>query len=360
MTFLRNAWYVAAWDDEVPVGKPLARTLLNEPVVLFRTDKGVRALFDRCPHRFAPLHLGRQEGDGLRCPYHGLEFDGAGVCTRNPHGDGRIPGAARVRSYPLVERDSVLWIWMGDAEKADPGLIPRFASLDPEGWYVAKDYLLTKAHYQLDVDNIMDLSHIDYLHASTLGNGSSKNAETKVVQDGDTVYSLRLNRNERLSPELERRNGLEPGTLVDRWLDVRWDPPGVLELEVGNAPAGADDPRKAPGQVRHFQHLFSPETEHTTHYWFATSRRKSLGPDGARIVAEMITFLRGPFETEDLPMLEAQQAAMGTTDFWALKPILLATDAPAVRARRVLDSLIRAERGRDATTTDAGSGKGPA
>lgn len=343
MAFLRNIWYVAAWDHEVSDGKPLARTLLNEPVVMFRSPQGVHALMDRCPHRFAPLHLGKQVGNALQCPYHGLEFDGSGACTRNPHGDGSIPKAAKVKSYPLVERDSILWIWMGDPEKADPSLIPRFESLDPESWYIGKDYLRARANYQLEVDNIMDLSHIDYLHASTLGNGNGKNAETTVVQDGNTVHSLRLNRNERLSPELERRNGLPPGTLVDRWLDVRWDPPGVMELVVGNAPTGSDDPRKAPGQIRYFQHLFSPETDHTAHYWFATSRRKDLGAEGERIVAEMIVFLRQPFETEDLPMLEAQQRAMGTAEFWELRPILLPTDAPGIRARRVLDALIKAE-----------------
>lgn len=343
MNYLRNVWYVAAWADEIGCGQSVARTVLGQDVVLFRSAAGkCSALVNRCSHRFAPLHLGKVVGDTLECAYHGLRFDGSGVCTFNPHGNGAVPKAAHLRSFPLVERHRLLWIWMGDADKADTSLVPDFSSLDAENWYVGADYLHVKSNYQLDVDNIMDLSHIDFLHATSLGGAIAKEVETEVVQNGNTVFSLRLTRNEQLSPELERRNGLQPGTLVDRWLDVRWEPPGVMELQVGLAPAGASNPREI-GKVRYFQHLFTPETETTSHYWFATSLPKAAGPQGEDIVRDVIKFLRAPFETEDLPMLEAQQGAMKGHGFWELKPVLLPTDAGSVRARRVLDALIEAE-----------------
>lgn len=343
MNFLENCWYVAAWNDEVRSGQVLARTLLQQAVVLFRTETDkVSALADRCPHRFAPLSKGKVCGEVLSCGYHGLAFDRAGACTLNPHGNGNIPTAAKVRSYPIVERYSLLWIWMGDPDKADTDLIPDFSTLDPASHFVGKGYLHARAHYQLEVDNIMDLSHIDYLHGSTLGGESDRNAAVEVVQEGHRVWSRRLARNERLSPELERRNNLDPGTRVDRWLDVRWDAPGVMELRVGHVPAGTPDPRSN-GKERVFVHLFTPETEVNTHYWFGSSVPKSLGPHGEAVMAEMIPFLRKPFENEDLPMLEAQQAAMAGRTFWSLKPILLAGDAAGVRARRVLDSLIEDE-----------------
>lgn len=344
MTFLENCWYVAAWDHEVAAGQVLGRTLLGQTIALYRTEHGdAHALFDRCPHRFAPLSKGKVCGQSLACGYHGLEFNPSGACSRNPHGNGAIPPSAKVRSYPLVERHSLLWIWMGDPDRADPATIPEFQSLDPADNFVGKDYLLARAHYQLEVDNIMDLSHIDYLHQSSLGGEGNSDAVVEVVQEGDRVWSRRLARNERLSPELEKRNGLAPGTRVDRWLDVRWDPPGVMELRVGYVPAGTPDPRSH-GKERVFVHLFTPQTHTTTHYWFGSSVPRALFPTGEAMMAEMIPFLRKPFETEDLPMLEAQQIAMGDAEFWSLKPILLVGDAGAVRARRVQDALIDRER----------------
>lgn len=342
-SFLRNVWYVAAWDHEVTADRPFARTILGERIVFFRNAEGhPAALFDRCPHRFAPLSRGKVIGDCIQCPYHGLEFNGDGACSRNPHGNGAIPKTAQVKSYPVVERWSVLWVWMGDGERADPNLIPEFRSMDPEKRWVGKDYLLAKAEYQLETDNILDLSHIEFLHPGTLGSDAVKQAQTEVQQDGDTVYSRRLTRNEQMMPSLAKRYGIPDGQRVDRWLDTRWDAPAVMELWVGVAPAGAPDPRAIGKQVP-FIHLFTPETSTTTHYWFATSYPKRMGEEGRLRAESDVQYLREPFEREDLPMLEAQQDAIGDRDFWEMKPVLLASDAAAVRARRVLAALLKAE-----------------
>ena len=113
MTFLKNAWYVAAWSAELEAGRLLARRLLDEPVVLYRDSEGhAWALADRCPHRFAPLSMGQLVNGHVQCRYHGLRFEGGGACVHNPHGP--VPRAAHVRSYPLLERYSAVWIWMGD------------------------------------------------------------------------------------------------------------------------------------------------------------------------------------------------------------------------------------------------------
>ncbi|MPV66792.1 aromatic ring-hydroxylating dioxygenase subunit alpha [Burkholderia sp. BE17] len=342
-TFLRNVWYVAAWGHEVPANRPLARTILGERLVLFRNDTGEpQALFDQCPHRFAPLSRGTVVDGCLRCPYHGLEFRGDGSCSRNPHGDGAIPKAARVRGYPVVERWSVLWIWMGEPGQADPALIPEFRSMDPETRWVGKDYLLARAEYQLETDNILDLSHIEFLHPGTLGSDAVKQGQTDVQQEGNTVFSRRLTRNEIVTPSLARRYGIPEDQPVDRWLDTRWNAPAVMELWVGVAPAGSPDPRAVGKQVP-FIHLFTPETASTTHYWFATSYPRRMGEEGRRRAESDVQYLREPFENEDLPMLEAQQAAIGDRDFWSMKPILLPSDAAAVRVRRVLAAMLKAE-----------------
>jgi phenylpropionate dioxygenase-like ring-hydroxylating dioxygenase large terminal subunit len=341
MTFLKNAWYVAAWDDEVKTGELFARTLLNEPVLLFRDEQGlVQAIHNRCPHRFAPLSMGKLCGSQVQCAYHGLEFDGRGNCTRNPHGDGTIPRAARVKAYPVVERYSMIWIWMGEVAAADDALIPDFACMDPAHFYVAKRYLHARANYVLESDNILDLSHIQYLHPSTLGSSDVSQAITRVEQQGDTVWSYRQTVAEIMPDFLYAAMGIPAGTPVDRWIDVRWNAPANMLLLAGAVATGRP---RGEGRETPLPHLFTPETATTTHYWFAFPMPRALGEQGAQIAEQQVAALNQPFSTEDLPMLEAQQQMIGDADFWALKPILLHGDAGAVRARRVLDKLIADE-----------------
>lgn len=341
MAYLLNAWYVAAWDEEIPADGLFSRRLLGEPLVFFRERSGgVRALADRCPHRFAPLSKGVLCDDAVRCPYHGLEFNGAGQCSRNPHGNGAIPRAARVRAYPVVEKYSVVWIWMGDESKADEALIPDFSCMDPRRFYVAKRYLHARANYVLESDNILDLSHIQYLHPTTLGSDDVSSAITRVEQQGETVWSYRQTVNEIMPAFLYDAMGIPADTPVDRWTDVRWNAPSNLLLMAGAVPTG--QPRSE-GRETALPHLFTPETETTTHYWFSFPMPVEMGELGQQIAQAQVAALAVPFTEEDLPMLEAQQLAMGDREFWSLKPVLLAGDAGAVRARRVLDGLIAQE-----------------
>lgn len=341
MTFLRNCWYIAGWADEFVEGRLVPRTFLNERIVMFRDSKGMlQALEDRCPHRFVPLHLGRLKDDRIQCAYHGLSFDCTGKCVHNPHGNGAIPKAARVRAYPIHDWHGFAWIWMGEPERADPSLICDFSAMDPDSFYVGKSYLHVKANYTLETDNILDLSHIEFLHGSSLGSDSVAQATTEVVQDGATVYSKRLTHGERLTPDLERLRGIPPGQLVDRWLDVRWNAPAVMLLETGFTHTGQP---KSSGRSVHVAHVFTPETNSTTHYWFGIAFPRALGEEGERLAKENIEWLSYPFTKEDMPMLEAQQATIGDSEFWALKPVLLPSDAAAVRVRRTLDDMIKRE-----------------
>jgi vanillate O-demethylase monooxygenase subunit len=343
MPYLMNCWYVAAWASEVNTGELFPRTLLDQKVVIYRDNEGVaHALLDRCPHRFVPLSSGSlcDGGRSIQCNYHGLQFDQSGQCVHNPHGDGKIPAAARVKTFPLVEKHNCLWIWMGDQDKADPALITDFSCMDREHFYVGEGYLYAKANYVLESDNILDLSHIEFLHPGTLGSDAVKDSVTEVKQDGDTVWSMRQTNNEILPDFLYQAWGIEHGKRVDRWIDVRWDAPANMLLVSGATPTG--QPREN-GIETLIPHIFTPETAHSTHYWFGMSFPKAIGPHAQQLADEQVANLSVPFETEDLPMLEAQQDNMGDSDFWENKPVLLIGDAGAIRARRTLDKLIKAE-----------------
>lgn len=342
MSFLKDAWYMAAWSSEIESGKLLGRMLVGNKVAMFRDPQGKpRALLDRCPHRFAPLSMGECLPDGsVRCKYHGLEFDGQGRCTRNPHGDGKIPAAASVYSFAMLERHGIVWIWPGDPAKADPAKLADFSAVDEAACFVARKYLHVRANYVLESDNILDLSHIQFLHPGTLGSDAVQNAKTEIVQEGNTVWSKRFVSREGLMPFVRQTFQVPEGALADRWLDVRWDAPSCLMLSISIGVSGA--PRASAKTVL-IPHLFTPETESSTHYWFASCFRRDEYDDGQARADRHIEGLLRPFATEDAPMLEAQQSVIGDADFWSLKPVLLPGDAAAVRARRILDGLIRSE-----------------
>ena len=175
--FVRNAWYVAAAIAEIG-DKPLARTILNEPIVLFKNGRGeMCALEDRCCHRGAPLALGDPTEAGIRCGYHGMEFNREGVCTFIP-GQTIIPKCARVKSYPAVAKTDYVWIWMGEADKANPAAIADYPPDDQINWPRANDMLHLKASYVMVLENLMDLSHLSYLHAGSIGSSGSQLTQT--------------------------------------------------------------------------------------------------------------------------------------------------------------------------------------
>jgi vanillate O-demethylase monooxygenase subunit len=130
MSFVKNLWYVAAWSHELNHEKPIGRTIIREPIALYRrTDGSVVAVEDRCAHRHAPLSMGRIEGDDLRCMYHGMLYGSNGVCKAIP-GTTIKPPNTSIRTFPAAEQSSWIWVWMGDPAKADSTQIPQAVGLD--------------------------------------------------------------------------------------------------------------------------------------------------------------------------------------------------------------------------------------
>lgn len=340
---LKNAWYVGAWAVEVPAGQLLSRRLLGEHVVFYRDAEGTAvALADKCPHRFAPLSMGKLVGSELQCTYHGLRFDATGRCTANPHGDGSIPKQATVRAYPVQERYGALWIWMGDPALADPTVIPVFDFLVAEHWATGTGYLMVESHYELETDNILDLSHIEYLHPLFAGEGVSR-GEFECLQEGNTVWSKRMIRGDDPHPYVRESFRIPADQLVDRWLDVRWDAPATMALWTGAVPAGT--PRNDFVNVP-TAHLMTPESDTRTHYFYAMAVSRAV-PGAEEICSRYLGDLRAPFECEDKPVLEAVQRRMADSDLLALNPVLLPGDASGIRARRILKKMIEAQATQD-------------
>jgi len=344
MQHLRNCWYQAGWSTEIANDGQLVRTILDIPIMMFRKIDGtLAALHDRCPHRFAPLSAGLLNGDTVRCGYHGLAFAGDGTCAHNPHGP--ITSAMRVRSFPVVERHRAIWLWFGEAELADPDRIPDLSFIDetPETARITFS-MPTAANYQLLTDNVMDLSHLDYLHPTSLG-GVAVEAKTKSYTDGDMVVAEWLTL-DCVPPPAFR--SLVPSGNADMWMEVRWNAPGVIVLGTSTTPAGV---ARTPMDETYTLHNMVPETATTSHYFICSTRR--FLADDENLSAFVKQSLTHAFTHEDKPMIERQQQRMGTDDLWSLHPILLGTDAAAVRARRKLDELIASEQSTGLPKADA-------
>lgn len=339
MVWLRNCWYVAAWADELAQGARLARTIIDEPILFWRDAKGhVVALADRCAHRLVPLSLGKIDGDIVRCGYHGLSYEGSsGRCIHNPHGP--VIRSLAVKMYAVTERHKIIWVWMGDAEAADPEAIPdlSFADEAPNNAF-SKGYMPTAADHRLLEDNILDLTHGDYLHAETLGGGSFTRADVTVEERGNTVFIQWAAENETAIP-IWQTELPDPSMPVNMITEVLWHPSGVMLLDSRMAPI---DIALEEGLITRNAHIMTPETATSTHYFYCNSRNYKM--DDAAYNAAMTAGLAVAFGCEDKPMIEAQQLRIGTADLLDCQPALLAIDNASTRARRIFKRLIETEK----------------
>ncbi len=340
--FLMNCWYVAAMSTDVKGEDLFHRTLLNKPVLIYRKMDGTPiAMLDRCPHRFAPLHLGKRVGDDISCLYHALQFDCEGQCTHNPHGNGLIPKAAKVPTFPLMEKYGFIWIWMGD-EAADPSKLPDYSMLtNGHSNSVGHTYMHVKANYQLLTDNVMDLSHIDHVHGEIISTRGQLSPLIPKIQENDRM--VRAGWEWKQTPALLILNQFlpEPQAEARQFFDITWMPPSHIQLSVG-ATQTPDVPLNLENCVGQYDlHTTTPETEDSTHYFFAT-RRNHIEED-SEYNQMKIKAMHEAFETEDIPILEMVHTQMGTTDFLGLNPVLMSNDIAPVKVRKALMKLITQE-----------------
>lgn len=337
MMFPLNQWYVAGFSWELKE-KPLARTLLNQKVVMFRTGAGqVAALEDRCCHKSLPLSCGTLEQSGVRCGYHGLLFAPDGACIEVP-GQQRIPVKARVKSFTLVERDQILWIWMPREEGGVPTHEAPSYCVHADPRYSFKgDVFHYNAPYQLIHDNLLDLSHLGYVHLKTIGGNAAvhMNAQLKVEASGDQVRVLR-----------HMPDSAPPPTYlgawpfkghIDRWQEVEFNVSHLL-IWTGGADVGTEDlgnPQRGGFHMRGF-HAITPETESTAHYmWTMASNQHPDKPDVSELVYQQtaLTFY------EDKEVIEAQYE--NQKRFPGAHQIDIHVDVGPNRARRVIERLLQ-------------------
>ncbi len=302
--FVRNAWYVAAHATEITGTALLARTFLNDAVVLYRDGTGAPvALADRCCHRFAPLSMGDLEPGGLRCRYHGMKFDSSGQCIEIP-GQSDIPKGMCVRSYPVVERHGLVWIWMGEAARADAArIVDCHWNTDP-AWAAARGYLHYQANYQLIADNLLDFAHLTFVHRTTLANKNFPGAQPEVKPFDGGVRLRRVIRDTPASP-LHAAAGRFTGR-VDFWNEQVWWLPSVFENWAGSAPPGGEVPSAAREDALHLRHfsLLTPETARTTHYFWI---QPCHFPHGDRSAIDLVQKGIETAFAEDRWIIEAQQ-----------------------------------------------------
>jgi vanillate O-demethylase monooxygenase subunit len=320
MSYLSNAWYAAGWSHELNAGV-IARRFLDIPVMIYRrSDSSVVALHDRCPHRFAPLSYGKIVDDKVRCIYHGLEYDGTGACVgtallwKIP-----VPRTAKVRTFPIVEQDHILWIWMGEARAADPARIPRFAyHVDPT-YRSVFGINKTKADYRLLCDNLMDLAHIVLMHPAFQAAGRKE--KFRFWEEGDDV--------------LCEYTAFEEDQEFHTLNRIHWTPPSAHNLEMHIIPEYG----KGAVTKEWSANLLTPESASSTHYFWSVA----VPADSAQTNEEINERMVQVVDREDAWMIEGVVDRMDGADLWDLNPILLATDAGAVRMRRKLTKLIEAE-----------------
>lgn len=327
--FIRNAWYAAALSAEIKA-ELFARMLLNEKVVMYRTTGGtIAALEDRCAHRQVPLSRGRLHGDQVECWYHGMRFEASGRCVHVP-GQTTIPKRACVKTFPAVEKHGFVWLWMGDPERRDEALIPDHSVCASPEFVGEMGYCHVNTDYRLGVENILDLSHITYVHVKTIASLALTETTPQIDVTENEVRVRRVLRNEKSSPLLRRVMGLEH---IDRVQEVIFWPVGNTRVETTAHPPGQPD---GPSLRLFTTAIFTPETETTCHTLVGMHRDFAM--DDQKLT-EMITKEIVVTVLEDKDVTEQLQA-----NWKQDAPIFhRAVDRAGIAALQMLDRLSKRE-----------------
>jgi phenylpropionate dioxygenase-like ring-hydroxylating dioxygenase large terminal subunit len=342
----RNAWYPLTWSRNV-TRKLASQRVLGIDLVVFRTENGdAVALDDVCPHRLAPLSMGKLKGDAIECGYHGMTFAVDGRCIRIP-GQKTIPANARVASYPLHEKMGLVWIWPGDPNIADPSLIYDLQQYNRPGWHVAYgDALRIDTNYLNLADNLCDPAHVSFVHLSTLGNSASEEVPVEYSFDDCGVLVWRWIRNAAPIPLFAKYGDFRGN--VDRWHYYHYAAPCAAVIDFGTAEvSAAADPEDRNKGLRIFAcHFITPVDDHVCiDHWLHV---RNFALDSADVDERLHADFRVAFN-EDKEILERIEAVERARP--EVKRIRLGIDAAPQRMRRIVERMVAEET--EARTTQA-------
>ncbi len=331
--FIRNAWYVIAKADEVS-REPIARRVHDTSIVLYRTTDGSpKAFQDRCCHRSFPLSASKVEGDNIRCGYHGLLYDSSGKCIEVPMQD-KAPANIRLKAYAVIEKGAFIWVWMGNQDEADESTLPHQEWMDHPEWDMYIGYLHVNGSYVHMHENLLDLSHLSFLHETTFGTPEYAKAPIEATIDGDHIEVWRRVECE-LPPIYAKPLGWE-GMKVLRSSGSRYVSPG-LHINTGilkNLELSIEQQNPIP-TVKVAQ-LLTPESRHSTHYWFALARNFALNDkriDEFMLSQQTAAFSEDAFAIESIARFQQSDA---DPEFYEIH---IPTDKTGVAMRRHLKSL---------------------
>lgn len=336
--YLRNAWYVAASESEIGDGLFPAR-LLGEPVVLYRQADGqIKALEDACPHRKLPLSMGRRDGDQVECGYHGLTFDGEGTCTRAPTSS-KIPARAKVHSYPVQVRYGLVWLWMGDPTQADPASLCEVPEWGDPQWGLSRGASMTvPCNYLYMTDNLLDPSHVAWVHQSSFGNAACASEPVTVTETNQGVVVSRWMRNVEVAPFYAQFVTFSGPCDRLQHYEVQFPCQAIIKAVFTPAGTGGDDGTLHEDVfLMNSYNFMTPVDEHVTrYYWF---QMRNFEPDNEDVSRRFDADVQHAF-AEDRVVLAAVHKGMIHP---RTPPINLPSDAGPIKFRRELAKRIEGE-----------------
>ncbi|UPK38247.1 aromatic ring-hydroxylating dioxygenase subunit alpha [Bradyrhizobium sp. 186] len=339
-SFPLNAWYAACWDAEA-TRNLLSRTICGKKIVLYRRlDGHPVALDDACWHRLVPLSQGKLDGDNVICGYHGLVFEPGGRCIHMPSQEMINPSAC-VRSYPVVVRHRLVWIWTGDPALADASKVPDLHWQDDSNWVGDIETLRLPCNYRLVLDNLMDLTHETFVHAGSIGDASVAETPFSVTHSNDTVTVTRWMLNVDPPPFLKKQLG-KPGN-VDRWQIITFQVPSSIVIDGGVALAGTGAPEGDRSQgINHMVvNTVTPESESSCLYFWSFPRNYRIQDE--RLTKSQHQNVSAIFRQDEV-VLTAQQKAIDENpdkEFYNLN-----IDAGAMWVRRILAARVEQDSAR--------------
>lgn len=338
-----NSWYASTWSADLARDLQ-ARTICDIPVVQYRRQDGTPVVMeDACWHRLLPLSMGRLEGDDVECKYHGLIFNSSGKCVHMPDGQ-EPPARACVRTFPVVERHGLVWIWPGDVALADPDKVPDLHWGDHPDWACEGSMLEFACDYRLVVDNLLDLTHEAYVHTASIGHKAITTAPFSVSKGDNFVTVERWMNDVDAPPFLEQQlltaRGLSAAPKVDRWQLIRFEAPSTIVIDVGVAPVGtgAMEGDRSSGVSGRVLNAITPSTSGKTYYFFAYARDFLI--DDPALTAELKAANVKIF-SEDKEVLERQQETMHALEGRRL--VDLKIDRGSVHARQLIKAMLKLE-----------------